>query len=88
MYNNIRSVELLEMICNEIKDIQEEMKKSDARYTKICEMINETCMTETKANNKQIENIEKLNEYDKIILRNLESRISILEEETNKYERD
>lgn len=39
-------------------------------------------------NNIQTENIEKreLSDYDKIILKNLESRISILEEETQKYE--
>ena len=39
-------------------------------------------------NNIQTENIQKreLTDYDKIILKNLESRISILEEETQKYE--
>lgn len=40
------------------------------------------------SNNKQTENFKKreLSDYDKIILKNLESRISILEEETQKYE--
>lgn len=40
------------------------------------------------SNNMKFEKIEKreLSDYDKIILKNLESRISILEEETQKYE--
>ena len=32
-----------------------------------------------------IENIKNLSDYDRIVLKNLESRISILEEESEKY---
>ena len=68
----------------------EENKKS----TEIVEIL-KTILEELKniknkiASNKiQNEKIEKreLSDYDKIILKNLESRISILEEETQKYE--
>lgn len=63
-------------------------KKSDTRFEKIETKLEEHD-EEFKNLNKVLIGISKmsnLNDYDKIILRNLESRITILEEETQKYE--
>ena len=43
--------------------------------------------TESKERQYQIERLNNLTEYDKIVLKNLESRISILEEESQDYRR-
>ena len=68
--------------------------KENKDYIEIVDIL-KTILEELKiiknkvgSNNMKFEKIEKreLSDYDKIILKNLESRISILEEETQKYE--
>ena len=75
--------ELLENIYYELKDIRAEIKKSNTKHTN----IDEARIMEREMNNKKERKSEEpeLNDYNKIILKNLESRICILEEETQKY---
>ena len=51
------------------------------------ENVDSKINTESKERQYQIERLNNLTEYDKIVLRNLESRISILEEESQDYRR-
>ena len=75
-------VELLVNIYYELKSIRKKIRKNTRDIN-----IDGRCIMKCKLNNKKEDNFEKqeLNDYNKIILKNLESRICILEKKSQKY---
>ena len=71
-----------EKIVLEVIDGVEEVSAS---VSKIINKVENKVDTEVKERKYQIEKLNNLTEYDKIVLKNLESRVSILEEEAQKY---
>ena len=84
--NNINILELLKVISKEIKETRknssdhiqelEQINKSIIKISDICKSF--------QVNDNMYKNNE-FNEYERIILKNLESRISILEENKETY---
>ena len=56
-----------------------------ATISKMINNVENKINTEIKERKYQIDKLKNLTEYDKIVLKNLESRVSILEEESQKY---
>jgi hypothetical protein len=84
--NNINILELLKVISKEIK----ETRKNSSDHIQELEQINKSIIkiSDMCKNLKVNDNIHKnneFNEYERIILKNLESRISILEENKETY---
>lgn len=84
--NNINILELLKVISEEIK----ETRKNSSDHIQKLEQINKSIIkiSDICKNLKVNDNIHKnneFNEYERIILKNLESRISILEENKETY---
>ena len=72
-------------IVSEVIDVLEDFS---IVTSKSIENVENKLRTESKEREYQIERLNNLTEYDKIVLKNLESRISILEEESQKYNKE
>lgn len=80
IYEEIQEVKKL-VLANNVQVVKEEIKiveeRNDKRFNQLTDDVNKIEKKKVKVT---------LNEYDKIILKDLESRISILEEESQPYE--
>ena len=72
----------VDKIKENIKEITEVLKEQDKKIQKV---ENKLSQHDNKLEKSETIKLKALNEYDRIILNNLESRISILEEATEKY---
>ena len=63
----------------------DEIDRFSATASRLINNVDNKIETESKERIFEIERLNNLTEYDKIILKNLESCVSILEEETQKY---
>ena len=95
---NINNIELIKLIYNEVKNtncileqnnkILSDLDKHTSQLEYLSKKINDLDNKIEKEKDErvmEIAKIEGINDYDKIILKNLEGRICILEEETEKY---
>lgn len=80
IYEEIQEVKKL-VLANNVQIVKEEIKiveeRNDKRFNQLTDDVNKMEKKKVKVT---------LNEYDRIILKDLESRISILEEESQPYE--
>ena len=82
--------ELIKQVCKEINNIKERLILDiedifENPTIKNLKLINDLQNKMEREKDVHISKIESLDDYDKIILKDLESRISILEEESQKY---
>ena len=70
-----------------IKDIYGELKDHHMLLEDIKEMLNILMESEQRNSEEKILQMKNSNEYEKLLFNNLSSRISILEEESEKYQR-
>lgn len=70
-----------------IKDVYAELKNNHMLLEDIKEMLNILMEAEQRKREENFWQTKKTNEYEKLLLNNLSSRISILEEESEKYQR-
>jgi len=68
-----------------ISEIVEELDKFSISTTKLINNLESKLKNEQDERILEISKMKGINDYNKIILKNLESRISILEEESEKY---
>ena len=68
-----------------VTDISDSLERFSITTTKLIDNIEKKIDTEVRERKLEISKLNGFNDYDKIILNNLESRISILEEENEKY---
>lgn len=70
-----------------ISEVVEEFDRFSKATTKLIDNAENKIKNEAKERSYEIDKLKNITEYDKIVLRNLESRISILEEEAQEYRR-
>lgn len=70
-----------------IKDVYAELKNNHMLLEDIKEMLNILMEAEQRKREENFWQTKKTNEYEKLLLNNLSSRISILEEESENYQR-
>lgn len=63
----------------------DEMERFSNAASRLINNVDSKLQTETKERIFEIEKLNNVTEYDKIVLKNLESRVSILEEESQRY---
>ena len=68
-----------------IIEVIEGVEEVSATTSKFISKVENKVETEVKERKYQIERLNNLTDYDKIVLKNLESRVAILEEESQKY---
>lgn len=68
-----------------VLEVIEGVEEISATTSKLISKVESKVETEVKERKYQIEKLNNLTEYDKIVLKNLESRVSILEEESQNY---
>lgn len=81
-YTNGEIENIKDKIVYEVSDVLKKFLKINCNSIK---NVGNEILEESKERQKHIERLNNLTDYDKIILKNLESRISILEEETQDY---
>ena len=70
-----------------IREIEQYLKKNYLILEEIKEKTSTLLETEKRSKLEEAGQIVTVNEYEKLLLNNITSRISILEEETEKYKR-
>lgn len=68
-------------IMKNLKEIKDILKEHEDHF----ENLESKIKSEMEERKTEISKIKGLNEYDKLVLKNVESRISILEEESQNY---
>lgn len=63
----------------------DETERFSNAASRLINNVDSKLQTETKERIFEIEKLNNVTEYDKIVLKNLESRVSILEEESQRY---
>lgn len=71
-----------------MKEIDKELKDNHLLLEEIKEMLNILIEAEKRKREEDMKNLKNTNEYDQLMLNNLSSRISILEEEAENYQRN
>ena len=71
-----------------MREIYTQLKKNNSTLIEIKEMANFLLDAEKSRQDKDALQFKKDNEYEKLLLNNITSRISILEEEAESYKRE
>ena len=81
----VKQLEVVEEINKHMLLIENEIREINGKVYALSNFPARNLEETIKKRGKETEKFQQFNEYDKLFLQNLESRITILEEESEKY---